>query len=183
MNFEKNRLAWDLVIIFISILVGFVLIKTQAVVYILGLASEAKMIASFLGGMFFSSIFTTIPATIALGEIAQEYSIFWTALFGGLGALLGDFLIFRFFRDDISEALFALFNKPERERWSHIFHLKIFRWIFPLLGAIIIASPLPDEVGLAIWGATKMPNKYFAPLSFALNSLGILIIGLIARSI
>ncbi len=183
MNSEKNRLAWDLVIIFISILVGFVLIKTQAVVYILGLASEAKMIASFLGGMFFASIFTAFPATIALGEIAQEYSIFWMALFGGLGALLGDFIIFRFFRDEISESLLSLFNKKGSERWFHIFRLKIFRFLFPLIGAIIIASPLPDEIGLAIWGATKMPNKYFAPLSFALNSLGILIIGLIARSI
>ena len=183
MDDSKNRLTWDLVIIAISVAVGIILIKTEAVRFVLGWAGEARIIASFLGGMFFSSIFTAFPATIALGEIAREYSIFWTAFFGGLGALLGDFLIFRFFRDEVSEALLALFSKPERKRWAHIFRLKIFRWIFPLIGAIIIASPLPDEIGLVIWGATKMPNRYFAPLSFALNSLGILIIGLIARAI
>jgi len=179
----KTGLAWELLIVAVSVLMGFLLIETQAVPRLLSLASEARILTSFLAGMFFASVFTTIPATIALGEIAQEYSLFWTAFFGGLGALVADFVIFRFFRDDVSDALIALFKGSARTRLARIFHLRLFRWLTPFLGAIIIASPLPDELGLVIWGFSKLPTKYFVPLSFTLNAMGILVIGLVARSL
>jgi hypothetical protein len=49
------------------------------------------------------------------------------------------------------------------------------------VGAIIIASPLPDELGLALLGVSTLSRPQFFLLSFAMNSLGIFIILLVAQ--
>ena len=50
----------------------------------------------------------------------------------------------------------------------------------PLTGAIIIASPLPDELGLAMMGLSRVPIAAFIPISYTMNFLGILLIEFIA---
>ncbi|MEK7212195.1 MAG: hypothetical protein AAB686_00775 [Patescibacteria group bacterium] len=179
---KPENLGWELLIILISVAVGIVLWKTQAIAGVLGLAGEVDVLVSFLAGVFFASIFTVVPATVVIVEMAGHYSLFWLAFFGGLGALCGDYIIFRFVRDRVSDSLITLLRRHSSERWLAIFHLRLFRHLMPLIGAIIIASPLPDELGLTIWGLSKLPTKYFVPLSFSLNALGILVIGLIARA-
>ncbi|MEK7557169.1 MAG: hypothetical protein AAB538_04290, partial [Patescibacteria group bacterium] len=49
------------------------------------------------------------------------------------------------------------------------------------LAGIIIASPLPDEIGIALLGFMKTRKKDFFLLSLVANFLGILAIGLVAR--
>ncbi|MDP2934019.1 MAG: hypothetical protein Q8N81_07910, partial [bacterium] len=102
---------------------------------------------------------------------------------GGLGALIGDLIIFRFVKDRVSEHFYYLMRVSKSERLFSIFKLKLFRWIIPFVGALIIASPLPDEIGVTMLGLSKMKNSYFILLSFLLNSAGILIIGLIAKAL
>ncbi|KKR47070.1 MAG: hypothetical protein UT80_C0011G0001, partial [Parcubacteria group bacterium GW2011_GWC1_40_13] len=69
---------------------------------------------------------------------------------------------------------------PQKRLFS-IFRPKLFKWLIPFIGALIIASPLPDEAGLAMMGLSKMKTSVFIPISFALNFLGILAIGLFAK--
>ncbi len=132
---------------------------------------------------FFVSVFTVAPATVVLAEIAQSNSIFLVAFFGGIGALVGDLVIFRFIKDRLADDFLYLIKKSKFGRWVSIFHLRLFRWLVPLVGALIVASPLPDELGLTMMGLSKMRTSLFIPLSFLLNSLGILVIGLIAQSL
>jgi hypothetical protein len=56
-------------------------------------------------------------------------------------------------------------------------------WLPLFVGGIILASPLPDEVGVSILGVAKMRPSRFMLMSFFFNSIGILVIGLIARGI
>ncbi len=179
---RPESLGWELLIILVSVAAGIVLWQTQAVSQLLGPAREVSVLVSLLSGFFFSSVFTVVPATVAIIEISQHYSLLWLAVFGGLGALLGDYIVFHFVRDHISNSLLTLLRHHTSERWRAIFHLRLFRYLMPLLGAIIIASPLPDELGLTIWGLSRLPTRYFVPLSFSMNALGILIIGLISRA-
>ncbi|MFH1990444.1 MAG: hypothetical protein ABIJ19_01135 [Patescibacteria group bacterium] len=74
-------------------------------------------------------------------------------------------------------------KKSKSEKLISIFKLRIFRWSLAFLGALVIASPLPDELGLMMLGFSKMKTSLFVPVSFLFNSLGILIIGLIARAV
>jgi uncharacterized membrane protein YdjX (TVP38/TMEM64 family) len=57
---------------------------------------------------------------------------------------------------------------------------KLILWCF---AALVIASPLPDELGVAlVSGVTKIEQRSFAILCLAMNTLGILIILLLARA-
>ena len=177
----KNNIIRDLVLIVFSIVAAIMLAKTGVLTGILANMQEWKFLGSFLSGMFFVSIFTAAPAAAVLFEIAASNSIWAVAFFGGAGALIGDILIFRFIKDSLAEDARWLIGKTKQERFFSIFQSKLFRWLIPFIGALAVASPLPNEVGLAMMGLSKMKTAVFVPLLFALNFVGILIIGLIAR--
>jgi membrane protein DedA with SNARE-associated domain len=139
---------------------------------------------SFVAGLFFTSIFTTAPAIVTLGQIAEANNIWATALFGAFGALIGDLLIFRFVRDELTDHLLeAMKHSPGLRRLRALMRGRHFRWFTIALGGLIIASPLPDELGISLIGLSKSSTKYFIPMSLVFNFIGILIIGLAARAI
>src|SRR3989338_6991323 len=159
---KKNFLLQDFVIIVISVLVAVTLIKTEVLVRLLISTKELEILGSFIAGMFFTSIFTTAPAIVALGEIANANSVLITALFGGVGALVGDLIIFKFIKDRLSEHLLELIkHQSGGKRLRVLFKLKYFRWLTFLAGGFIIASPLPDELGISLLGFSKMRTSLF----------------------
>ena len=183
-NSEKKFLIQDIGIIFLSILVAVILLETEFLTNILTSTKELELVGSFIAGMFFTSVFTTAPAIATLGEIARANSIILTALFGGMGAVVGDLIIFRFVRDKLSEHLMELIkHEGAGKRVRALFRLRSFRWFTALVGGLIIASPLPDELGISLLGCEKMKTSWFIPLSFIFNFLGIFLIGLIAKAI
>ncbi|MFA6490878.1 MAG: hypothetical protein WCT43_03295, partial [Candidatus Magasanikbacteria bacterium] len=146
-----------------------------------GLSDEFRIISTFLAGLFFTSVATLAPAGVALAEISKVSSIFWTAFFGALGSVLGDLIIFKFVRDRVSEDLEYLLKQLPPHRFKTILHERMFRWVLPLLGAIVIASPLPDELGITLLGMSKMKTRYFILVSFIFNFIGIYILGWVVR--
>lgn len=181
MTTSRHSFAHDISIVVLSIFIAVLLAKTGALQSILTATRELEFIGSFIAGIFFTSIFTTAPAVVVLGQIAQANSPMLIAIFGGLGALLGDFIIFRFVKDRLSEDILTLIG--ERRRVRAIFRRRFFRYLTMFLGALIIASPLPDELGLALLGFSKIRMSLFVPFSLIANGAGIYIIGLIARAI
>lgn len=180
---DKTNIMRDLGVIILSIVIAVILAKTGALAGILTSTQEWELFGSLFAGIFFVSIFTAAPAGVILFEIATANSIWEVALFGGIGALIGDLLIFRFIKDSLSEDIHWLIRKTRQERLVSIFRLKLFGWLIPFIGALIVASPLPDEAGLAMMGLSKMKTSVFIPVSFALNFLGILMIGLFAKGL
>ena len=69
------------------------------------------------------------------------------------------------------------------KRLRALFKMKFFRWFTFFLGGIIIASPLPDELGIGLLGFSKMKVSWFVPVSFVFNFIGICLIGLVARAV
>lgn len=131
-------------------------------------------IGAFLAGILFVSSFTFSTGVVILLVLAEQLNVWEVAVLAGLGAVMGDLLIFKFVKDELTEEI-----KPIIKRWGgkyiqQLLHSKYFSWTFPLLGAIIIASPLPDEIGVSLLGISKMNTGKFLLLSFVLNSLGIL---------
>jgi hypothetical protein len=180
----QEGLTRDTGIIVLSIIVAILLIKTGAIEEVLNQTRDLWFLDSFIAGMFFTSVFTTAPAIVALGEIAQSsQSVFLVAIFGGLGALCGDLIIFRFMRDRFGEDIMRLIRNSGNGKLLSIIRLKSFRWLTFFLGALIIASPLPDELGLTMMGFSKTKTSLFIPVSFVFNSLGILVIGFVAKNL
>lgn len=187
MSFQKHGdgfLLQDVLIIAASIGVAVLLIRTDVLVTILTSAKELEFLGSFVAGLFFTSVFTTAPAVVTLGEIARANSIVPVVLFGALGAVIGDLLIFRFVRDRFSEHLLELAgHKSIGRRTRALLKMRFFRWLSLFVGGLIIASPFPDELGIGLFGLSKMKTSWFIPLSFVFNGIGILVIGLIARAL
>src|SRR3989344_7835474 len=180
---RHSQLTKNLLIVIGSIFAAILLAKTGVVGIILTQTKEIEILASFLGGFFFTSLFTVAPATVVLAGIAQENSPFLVAALGGLGAVAGDLILFRFLKSHLTDQLVSLFSHPKSERLLKLFHLNIFHWLLVFIGALVIASPLPDELGLMLMGLSEIKPKLLIPLSFVLNSIGILVIGLIARQL
>lgn len=139
-------------------------------------------LGAFITGIFFVSTFTVAPAMYVLYNLAEKLNPFEIALFAGLGALVGDYIIFRFLKDRIFEELKPVFMKLGGNYLTRIFRTPYFAWLVPLVGAAIIASPFPDEAGIGLLGLSKLKNWQFMLISFLLNAVGIFIIIILAKS-
>ncbi len=182
-NHNNRLLAQDLWIIAFSILVAVLLVQTNIVGSVLTSTQGLKIAGSFVAGLFFTSVFTTAPAIVTLGEIARVNSIWEVALFGAIGAVVGDLVIFRFVKDWLSEHLVNVIKERGGGRRLKAFLKKrSYRWLTFLVGGLIIASPFPDELGISLLGFSKTRTSYFIPLSFTFNFIGILLIGLVAKA-
>jgi hypothetical protein len=95
----------------------------------------------------------------------------------------GDYLIFAFVRDRISQDVAYLLQGPRFKRMFYIFGRPHFRRVLPIAGALIIASPFPDELGLALLGFSRIDRRYFFAISYAMNFIGLVLVGLAARGL
>jgi len=166
-----------------SIIAAWAIVRFGFVESLLSYTGDGVLLAGFIAGMFFTSVMTTAPAIAVLGVLSFHINPLALAIAGGLGAVCGDYLIFAFVRDRLGDDFAYLIKRTGTPRFFKIFHRKSFRWVLPFAGGLIIASPLPDELGLAMLGLARMRTSRFIALSFVFNSIGILIIALVARSL
>ena len=171
-------------IIGLSIFIAALLVKINVSESILIQAKEIGYLGSFIAGIFFTSVFTTAPAIVVLGEIAQINSVILTALFGAIGAVFGDLFILHIIRDRFSKDLAdLLLHTGWIRKLRRLAQMKVFRYLNLVIGGLIIASPLPDELGVSLLGFSRIKTKWFALISLIFNFIGILLIGLAARSL
>ena len=183
MTNDIKKLIDDLFIIGMSIAFAVLLVKTNLLQFTLTSTREFEIIGSFIAGMFFTSLFTTAPAMVTLGELAAMHSPWVVAGIGALGAASIDTIIFLFFKDRLADHMEQFRKKREKkEKIKHLFHVH-FKWLPFIVGGLIIASPLPDELAIGLMGFSKMDLKPFIVASYVFNFIGILIIGLIARAL
>ncbi len=180
---SKKYLMRDLGIIALSIMLAVLFAKTVAIENLFAATRDFSFITAFLAGMFFISVFTAAPSLVVLVELFRVSPFIEVAFFGALGSMLGDLIIFRFVRDRLAREVGSLLGKSAFWRFLRVSRSSFFRWLMPFLGALIIASPFPDELGLAFMGLSKIRTSLFLILSFALNFSGILVIGLIADGV
>lgn len=181
---NKKDLLRDIGLLALSILIAVLFARSSALTALLVSAQEYKILGSFIAGIFFTSVFTTAPAVVTLGALAQTTPLLLVALFGAAGSVLGDMIIFYFVRERFSEHLTALFaHQSGSKRIRVLFKRRAFKWITFLVGGLIIASPFPDEIGISLLGFSKMKSSSFMLLSFSCNFFGILLVGLAAQAI
>lgn len=173
---SAHALIYDLIIISVGIIAALFLAKVGFIDKAIDFLQDFHIVASFLAGMFFTSAFTLAPASVALARIAEYAPVHTIALWGGLGALCGDLILFFFIKDRFYDDLMKALKPKIRHHIFRSFHLGFLKWLSPLVGAVIIASPLPDELGVALLGVSKVKLAVLAPISFVMNVLGIYIL-------
>lgn len=129
----------------------------------------------FFAGIFYSYAFTSATATAVLLILGSHTNIYVGAFLGGLGALASDVLILRIiqrgFKDEVNRLRhewFVLWIGNLIPRWCR-------RELLSLLGAMVIASPLPDELGVTLLAVSQhLTMRRFMLISYIANTTGIL---------
>lgn len=181
---HARRLKGDILLIVGSIIGAVIFSQTGALDILVQKIQGYAPLSSFVAGSFFTTLITTPFSIVALAHIAQAgVSPFLIAFWGAFGAMLGDLIIFLFIKDRLAEDVTYLIKAGHYEKYFSVFHLRFFRWLTPFVGALIIASPLPDELGIAMMGLSKMRTAILLPVSYIMNFIGIYSISIIAQAL
>lgn len=177
-------LVRDAGIVSLSIVIAILLVTTGTIEILVDHSKNFQALGAFISGLLFTSVFTTAPAIAAFAHLGAEHAPLALAFLGAAGAVIGDLIIFTFVRDSVAEDIAYILER--RGGFRHMFHIgetRLSRWLLPALGALIIASPFPDELGIALMGFSKMSKGRFILISFAMNFLGIFSIMALARAV
>lgn len=143
-------------------------------------------ISIFLAGFLFAYGFTAPFAVGFFISLAPQVNVFIAAALAGAGALSADLIIFQFIRTSFQNEfdrlkLTRVFQKI-RALFENHFSNKLKKYLLWSIAGFLIASPLPDEFGVSlVSGFTNLDKKIFIAISYLLNTLGILVILLLAR--
>lgn len=164
----------------IGFLLAFIFSKNLKTNEILLHLGNFKYFSAFIGGLLFVSTFTLPVGAMILLTLARSFPFILLIFIAGTGAVLGDFLVFKFLKNKISEEINPLYEELEKvvgkNHLKKIVHTKYFAWTLPVLGALIMASPLPDELGISVMGLSNISIKKFILISWVSHSLGIFLI-------
>lgn len=167
----------NLTLFALSLVFAFILSRFEAFhTFLLSLGSLGYL-GAFIAGILFVSTFTVATGAVILLVLAERMSPLEIGIIAGLGAVIGDFTIFRIIKDNLMQELTAIYDHIDGDHhFTKVLRSKYFSWTLPVLGALIIASPLPDEVGVSLMGISKMKTYQFLFVSFILNAIGIFLI-------
>jgi uncharacterized membrane protein YdjX (TVP38/TMEM64 family) len=160
-----------------SLVLAFFVLRNETLHSFLLHLGNFGYLGAFLAGILFVSTFTVATGAIILLILAETLSPIEIGIIAGFGAVVGDFVIFRFVQDDLAREIKHLYDKLDtNHHLKKIFQTKYFSWTLPVLGAAIIASPLPDEIGVSLMGISKLKTYQFLIISFILNAIGIFLV-------
>lgn len=172
------------IFLFVTIIFAYILFYNRELSSLHFLFINLGYLGTFFAGILFVYGFTAAPATAILLISSQNQNILLACLTAGLGALLGDLVIFNFIRLTFSDEI----NKITEEKIFIWLHLKtpnlIKKYFIPVFSGILIASPLPDEIGVSLIASNfNISLKSFSIIAFLLNAFGIFIILFIGKSL
>lgn len=205
---EKFRWQYRNTIFFIiSFIIAYLLLKNESFWQIFSNLGRAGYIGSFFSGLLYTFSLTVAISTTIFYRMGKFFNPILIALIGAFGSVIGDYFIFRFVRDNLVDEIKLLINNTGKKVFRTLKN-SIFYQIFPfsnlalsesfekiwfkvsrsrkwkffigLLGCCLIASPLPDELGIAFLGSIKFDSKKFLIFSYVLNFIGIFLISSLA---
>lgn len=173
----------DFFIICASAASAYFLAKSHIIHTLLEYDGALRFLLPIIFGALFTTIFTIVPASVALVEINNNMHPVFISALGGLGAMIVDSIIASFVRKDITRDLKGISRMSFKWHFISLFHFGFLKWLSFILGLIVIASPLPDELGLFFIGISKVRGKYLPFVFFLANFLGIYILLSLAEKI
>lgn len=171
-----RKLAVKTIIFILSLSLAWYILKSGSLNLLIEKVLPVMFLAEFLAGCFYA-FFLTSPLSIAMFVIlAQKQNPILLAIVAGLGSALVDLMIVKFFRKEVNQDLNLLAKSFRFYLINKVLSFFKLDLLLPIIGAIIVASPLPDELGLFLLGASKLKFHQIFLLSFILNTAGILLV-------
>src|SRR3990167_5834482 len=126
------------------------------------LTNGGGYVALFIAGILFSFGFTAAFGFAIFVELAHVTNPFFGAVAGGLGALTADLTIFQLMR-------FEFFHEELHRLKGTRFPERLRSYILWSFAGIVIASPLPDEIGVVLVSSlAEINQRTFALFCFFL---------------
>lgn len=168
------KLLRDIGFLIISAIIGYFLWKWGTLAGLLELTAGIPYLNSLVAGAMFTSAITVGPATAAIALLASSgVSPIEIAIIGALGAMTVEVTAFILLRDTIALEIRKAGRRSKRSLASYLIFRGRWRFVSIIIGALIIASPLPDEPGILLLSLEKPSWKTVLVLTFLLNTLGI----------
>ena len=137
----------------------------------------------FITGMLYDYGFTAIPAAAILIIFSKLPNIVVAGFIGGLGAFLADLIIFKFIRISFNDEVKKLSKEKFIRKLNRAISKRIKKYLLPAAACFIMASPLPDEIGVTMLAATtKLSAKQFAVITYVVDTLGVFAVLLIGKA-
>ena len=135
---------------------------------------------TFVAGIFYAYGFSGGPATAVLLILSNYQNIILAGLIGGLGSLFTDLVLFKIIRHSFQDEIDMLAKERLVTGASGKIPRVFRRPVLTIIAFFVIASPLPDEIGVSMLACEKwISTRVFSVLSFALNAAGIFVVLLI----
>lgn len=167
-------------LLFITFLIAYLLFYGKEYAPFRDFIAGLGYSGTFVAGMMFTYGFTAAPATAIFLILAQHQDIYLASIIGGLGALIGDLFIFSFIRHSFADEIRRLSREKIVKYFNGRLPGRLKEYLLPAVAGFVIASPLPDEIGVAMLAASKViSTKAFAIVSYSLNTAGIFAVLLI----
>lgn len=184
LKIRKRRLLRDFAIIGLSIAVAIYIQTSTTADILVGYFSSLYFVpAAFLMGFLFSLTFTAAISTSVFILLAETtHNPVLIALLGGMGSVAANGIIYKFFKEEIIDDIRFIEPKYAKRIAHKIFHSKLFVGLVPYIAALLLASPLPDEIGIMMLAGSNFKYTKFFLISFGLHTIGILIIVLLGKT-
>jgi hypothetical protein len=172
-----KRIIFKAFLIAVSITIAVILIENSTIHKLIEFTSGGELaISALFYGFLFTSVFTTPIAIGALFVLGQGHSPFLVSVIAAIGSVIGDTLLLKIIHDDLEKDIEVLTKPLINLSLRHILRSHLLHLPLVIFGALVIASPLPDEIGISILTFAKVKRRWFYVISFILNFFGILII-------
>ncbi|MEM7819113.1 MAG: hypothetical protein QW403_03155 [Candidatus Aenigmatarchaeota archaeon] len=196
-----KKLRWrykNSITLILVLLLSFLLAKTKKFQEFILSLGKFGYVGCFLAGIFYAYSFTITLSLFVFYFLGKILDPFIIALIGAIGAVASDYAIFKFVNQNLSKEIeflvqdvksiyfrssfffkiFPFSNLIFSEKFENlakrVYTSKTFKILTNLIGYVIIASPLPDEIGVTLLGIVKHKKEEFIFLTFFLNFIGIL---------
>ena len=168
-----------------GVLLFVLLFNTAFMSSVFSFLNQLGYTGGLIAGVLSASFITAAPALVLIVELAQHLDPLALALVVGLGSALGDLVLLLFFEERIFHELAPLGRRLRIKRFIRRRAGKRKRMSAPLLmaGALVIMTPLPDEIGLGLLGISHFPKTFIFIICLALNTLGASLVIAAARTI
>lgn len=139
---------------------------------------------TFLAGILYPYSFTSVAATAILLIIAKSQNVLYAGFVASFGALLSDLAIFFLVKRGFCDEVLKLSKEPAVQRLSRMIHPSFRVPLLVALASVLIASPLPTEIGIMLLSSVKkMSTARFAVIVYVLHVSAIYVILLVGNRI
>ena len=170
-----------LTIIAVIFFLAYLFLYNKSILSLEKIVLAAGLTGSLVAGILYAYGFTAAIGTAILLISSTQQNIILTGLIAGIGAMIGDIFIFSLIRHPLRDEIKQLKKEKIIKLLENKIPLSIKKYTLPIIAMFVIASPLPDELGVGMLATTKIREDIFTLLSYLLNTAGIFFILLLGK--